>query len=564
VGPGQQTTGTIDVISSQEGTSHVLNVGAIISDNKSSARREASTSFIAKDTCSIINVRPIDDNNPYRVRLLIDYDIPYSWNGHYFIHAYIPSRQNNTWGQFSNEIPVGRHSFEPDKVVELEYRGGQDISTSSIELVISGPDQIPICSDSLAWGKRWQGRRCTTQSWDPTPGLHPWSGRARPGFDSIDAQDIGKLARLRRDIRKWAFRCNGSMAGGRSGVCGDNNDVCSQNDDCCSLNCKDQRCTKPFHCPTSPSDRICDNTVNMTGDSNLYDGILCLSGEGSDFCGFGVHCSSKVGTQYNFGPSCKAVQNAQGKDGRWWRSADNVGLNCERSFSRDMALGTLAYLARTHDTNAALNWWNYIENNDELLCPDDKWYDPVHDMCGIYHNLWSIPDLVRSTEYFGIFHDVWEKLGLTPSPIMEELGSYGADDDRIDHACNWLEGADFFQILLVADQYFIKQYLSTDTSIDQKGIDCLVKVLPENPYIQFLKEGASNHVAELTLQRCPASPLLVHNKWMRDIVECPQLWCKTSGWDCIFMINLLIGPEADRDADGIDDFLEVCPEGEAF
>ena len=52
---------------------------------------------------------------------------------------------------------------------------------------------------------------------------------------------------------------------------------------------------------------------------------------------------------------CALVRDSQDSDGRWWRSPRrNPGNDGDdKSFSRDMSLGVLLYLVRSHDGDAA-------------------------------------------------------------------------------------------------------------------------------------------------------------------------------------------------------------------
>jgi hypothetical protein len=86
-------------------------------------------------------------------------------------------------------------------------------------------------------------------------------------------------------------------------------------------------------------DGSCDD-----GDSLLFLGLLCLSGEDS---------------------GCDGVRRAQEEDGQWWRSPRRVGGRFEayNSFSRDMASGVLAYLAATGDQAAGERWLYWLERH---------------------------------------------------------------------------------------------------------------------------------------------------------------------------------------------------------
>src|SRR5271157_2496492 len=140
--------------------------------------------------------------------------------------------------------------------------------------------------------------KCSVRTNEAAVGIHPWSGRVRP-YSGYTAMTIGQqiaLAQMRASALQWITRCHLS----------------------------EPEWNVPY-CPQS-SNLSCDNIGSSTNDSNLFDGLHCLAGEGKVGCGWGVHCpkpacptgvhcAEPVGSL-----SCLAVKNAQGSDGRWWRS----------------------------------------------------------------------------------------------------------------------------------------------------------------------------------------------------------------------------------------------------
>src|ERR1019366_475428 len=324
-------------------------------------------------------------------------------------------------------------------------------------------------------------------------GIHPSSGRARPGYPEITPAQLGELARTRASLLSGITnkRCNLSQDEWNDGL---------------------------VNCPRGASNRPRDNVDASTGDANAFDGFQCLAGEGEIGCGWGVDCAVPVGTEPVESSSCLADKNAQGSEGRWWRSPDHVGLECGKSFSRDAALGTLAYLAKSRDVAAATRWWNYIQTQSwaidfglfttdytNLMCPDD--HEPLYDYCGLLHTYghWYSPR--KSNEYYGIFHDVWFSLNLTIPKDVEDENNQNPDQQRKDHACEGLDpGRPGIQDYLLADQYLIKQFVGTESVLDRAGISCLVQRGPEEVLFAFLQEGSSAHVADLIIKDLPDQP----------------------------------------------------------
>ena len=77
----------------------------------------------------------------------------------------------------------------------------------------------------------------------------------------------------------------------------------------------------------------------------LFNGLLCSAGESA---------------------GCDAVANAQGPNGRWWRSPRRIAWEYpahDVSFSPDQSLGVLLYVVARHDTVRFSKWLAWIESN---------------------------------------------------------------------------------------------------------------------------------------------------------------------------------------------------------
>ncbi|MBM4252869.1 MAG: hypothetical protein FJ146_12930, partial [Deltaproteobacteria bacterium] len=113
-------------------------------------------------------------------------------------------------------------------------------------------------------------------------------------------------------------------------------------------------------CAGYPSKADCDD-----GDMTLFGGLICAGGESA---------------------GCALVRDAQGPEGQWWRSPRRAGGNLGQpnSFSRDMAMGVLLYLATTRDTAAAERWltWIHANRSCSVTGPRGKCVVPgVHRFC---------------------------------------------------------------------------------------------------------------------------------------------------------------------------------------
>ena len=225
-------------------------------------------------------------------------------------------------------------------------------------------------------------------------------------------------------------------------------------------------------------------------DSTLFDGLLCFSGEDA---------------------SCEAVKAAQGEDGRFWRSASHVGDTTDReSFSRDMSLGVLAYLVKTKDTAAASKWIQYIDATGRL-CPEGDGSN-----CGMTVVTWSM------------FYHVWRYLGLTPTQKMEVNKNW-----QNTLAVISLPSSGFGKHLIGVEVLILEatgeEKVHTSFSLAALG--------ENNPFYNYLY-GDMQKAADLTIRWCPLSMPSQRRDWIwqRDSII-PE---HSSGWDCIFMTNLLL------------------------
>ncbi len=239
------------------------------------------------------------------------------------------------------------------------------------------------------------------------------------------------------------------------------------------------------------------------GDMAIFSGMLCLSGETE---------------------RCNGVKHAQGPDGRWWRSPELVGNDNEvNTFSRDQAKGALAYLVATKDVAAALSWQGYLEAHDKKMCPTT-----TDNRCTITSGTGQL------------FGAVWEYLGLKPARWMKKSLWYSNVYDQFE--------AKFqptgFPMHLNALNAWIRLEIERRggpkaDSVDQKVLKILVQREPTNPYFLLLRNGPTEEVANLILEKCPdqkPKDELLDWSWQRD--QSHQVWLHASGHDCIYIVNV--------------------------
>ena len=265
-------------------------------------------------------------------------------------------------------------------------------------------------------------------------------------------------------------------------------------------------------CAGYPSKADCDD-----GDMTLFGGLICAGGESK---------------------GCDLVRDAQGPDGQWWRSPRRTSGNLGQpnSFSRDMAMGVLLYLATTRDSAAAERWLSWIHANRSCgvkgprgkclvpgvhrFCRDDKDF-----RCAMTPGNWAI--MAR----------VWDHLGLPRSTEMRL--SAGSDDLVLPTQAEHSPVG--FQLHLLGVEALLKKRVGAESSAVTKATALLYERQPENPFFAYLAQGASPELEMRVDTLCPvigdASTARNQWSWERDTTE--QAWRNSMGWDCLFLSHLV-------------------------
>jgi len=234
------------------------------------------------------------------------------------------------------------------------------------------------------------------------------------------------------------------------------------------------------------------------GDALLYDGILCLSGEVA---------------------SCEAVAKAQGPDGRMWRSAHRVGFEFQNSFSRDMSLGILAYLLATRDAGLATRWMAWLESNRFRTCKVAS-----DNRCDFTPGLWDL------------FGDVWAHIGLAPHRLM----TAGAVDNEFLLPLHARLAPVGYQLHLVAVNLLLRRSMGLESTLTRISASMLVERQPGNPLFQWLHQGNTPEVADLTLRRCPVAAPARRIQWAVERSDEEDAFRASMGWECVALINFML------------------------
>ncbi len=303
----------------------------------------------------------------------------------------------------------------------------------------------------------------------------------------------------------------------------------------------------PFTAPPFPAKKAggeCDD-----GDATLFNGLLCASGDQR---------------------GCNAVKNAQTADGKFWRSprraeTNNLGkgdsVKQELSFSPDQDLGVLLYVVSTGDKGALQRWLNWLENNRPPAAFGLKGLPRycIHANCTLRpidrDMLNEVANFYGLDNREGIAHYYARASQLSLGFIDILLGKYGANylgrrtTDKISsHAA--LEDSGFPLHLNAVRTLILRKLGNKDAGLDT-AVAHLTRREANNPFFQYLKQGATQAVADQVIQYCPSYGQPLDDPNNRDQYTWEQgkssQWSKPFKkdgkvrgmiWDCIMMKNL--------------------------
>ncbi|SDO99001.1 hypothetical protein SAMN04489798_4390 [Pseudomonas arsenicoxydans] len=273
--------------------------------------------------------------------------------------------------------------------------------------------------------------------------------------------------------------------------------------------------------PNEPSE--CDD-----GDMTLFNGLLCAAGDVR---------------------GCEGVRQAQDTSGRWWRSPRRIGMQAPKydvSFSPDMALGVLLYLAQTSDNAAFKSWVRWVDDSRPCIaelagqCVVKGWpricTDDSQDKRCTFR-----PSTCNYFELMGI------KLGVPEGNLCRRvLQSFGIRADYILPTTEMaMSNAVFnepgYPMHLSAAEIFLIDKLQMTSVASRAGAVALALRDSKNPFFLFLAEGASQKVRDLVLEQCPSPqhPSRSRTQWAWERTSSDKAYLDSMYWDCIFMGRLL-------------------------
>ena len=305
------------------------------------------------------------------------------------------------------------------------------------------------------------------------------------------------------------------------------------------------------------------------GDSTLFNGLLCASGDTR---------------------GCEAVKRSLSltggtEEGRFWRSTRRAQTNNyhfesgqpydgdagnDKSFSPDQELGVLLYAVTTHDKSSVELWFNWMDHHrpcvSNQLGSSGCGYRGLpryceHENCTMRPIDRDMDDAVfgalGGTSPAGIRH--YRQIATTLSlpltslipflniPIQTYLGMSVGDKVYYEASRN---PPNFPMHLSAIRAWLLIKINHVDQQRAHQTISMIAGKQPENALYQYLNEDATTKVAALVKQYCPAPSQsrggdLIHWTWESDSSQ----WTipakidngKPSSmlWDCIFMRNLL-------------------------
>lgn len=234
------------------------------------------------------------------------------------------------------------------------------------------------------------------------------------------------------------------------------------------------------------------------GDATLWNGLLCGSGD-------------------EFG--CNAVRAAQSEDGRVWRSPRLKNNDPIRTFSRDMGMGTLVFLARSKDV-AFGNKWSAFINSEKRLC------ESGNGSCTI------------SPAFYWVYNTVAESVGFTKLNSNVVYSLAGVDEAWLYAQAHTTPSG--YQTHLVGVHLYIRLILDKWNDTLQRTADVLHNREPSNIFFEYLSNGKGSGLAGKLIKKLPYGPTEKRSQWCWERTDSENACQDSMGWDFIFAINLML------------------------
>ncbi|NBW82712.1 hypothetical protein EBR21_13250 [bacterium] len=202
-----------------------------------------------------------------------------------------------------------------------------------------------------------------------------------------------------------------------------------------------------------------------------------------------------------------------------WRAPTRVEADSINSFSRDMAVGVLAYLVATRDVELAQRWMNWIEKNDFRLCAQS-----TDNRCDFTPGFWML------------FRDVWEFLGLRTHEKM----TASVVEDSVMALLQAQFAPPGFEMHLAGVNALIRQSMGQKSQTLASLSQMLATRQTRNPFFSYLSLGANREVVRKTIDWCPVEQPSARTEWSFERDEIQDSRNRSMGWECVMLANFLV------------------------
>lgn len=234
---------------------------------------------------------------------------------------------------------------------------------------------------------------------------------------------------------------------------------------------------------------------------------------------------------------CEDVKNSQAPDGRFYRARQYIGVTRVDAFSRDHFNGVMAYYMATRDRDSAERYLHWLETSKFKLC--EKASD---NRCEMRPDTW------------GIMGRVWKANGWPVSARISRKMKWGMRSDGIGILVGSFSRPGF-EAVLPAWTAILRKKLYAENGWVRLAMKIAGKRQPLNAFVIYAREGASDRVADLTLDACNG----IQGRGEYDFIWNRRLFRDgnriyadsgptrrkpvedaSDGWDCILMAQLLL------------------------
>lgn len=262
------------------------------------------------------------------------------------------------------------------------------------------------------------------------------------------------------------------------------------------------------------------------GDMTLFNGLLCSAGDAR---------------------GCDAVRDAQGPDGRWWRSPRRIGWEApahDVSFSPDQSLGVLLFALERRETQPFAAWLAWIASNRPCQitvgdkCLKRGWLrfcsDDFDNRCALRPADCVRLELVAVALGVdgSLCRKVMKELGMPSSillPIEDFLLASASANDL------------GFPLHLAAVGVLVAKKSGVASARLNDAAAIIASRDPENPFFVWLNDGKPGMVTNTLLRRCPSPERrsTIRFQWTWEREYSVHSWQESMYWECIFIAELL-------------------------